>query len=135
MNERGLAESTQWALVLPAALALVLGLVQTGVWLHGRTVASEAAAAAADLQARAPVRQGEARAGALRPGAESLARQLAKRGGLEQVTVTTSVGATVVTVAVSGRAPLFFDLGQSQVREQAVLPVEQPAPPAEAARQ
>ncbi|MEA4944474.1 MAG: TadE/TadG family type IV pilus assembly protein [Propionicimonas sp.] len=115
MTERGLVESTQWALVLPALLALVLGLVQTGVWLHGRSVATQAAAAAADLRAQVGGRTAQA---------EEVARSLAERGGLQQVEVRTSVRAGVVTVTVAGRAPVFFDIGQSQVVEHAVLPVE-----------
>ena len=47
MSERGLADSLQWAVLVPALLGLVLGTIQTGIWLHGRTVASDAALAAA----------------------------------------------------------------------------------------
>mgnify|MGYP001764810424 CR=1 FL=1 len=47
MNQRGLAESTQWALLAPSLLFLILGLVQLGVWLHARTVVASAAAATA----------------------------------------------------------------------------------------
>lgn len=120
MNERGLAESTQWALVMPVTLASLLGLVQTGVWLHGRTVASEAAATAAGLQAGDPAPD---------HAAERVARDLAHRGGLEDVEVLTVVGPDAVSVTVTGRAPVFFDLGQSRLREKAVLPRERASSP------
>ncbi|WP_415153283.1 TadE/TadG family type IV pilus assembly protein, partial [Propionicimonas sp.] len=45
-----MAESTQWTVLLPTLLLLVLGLVQVGVWLYSRTVAAQAAATVADLR-------------------------------------------------------------------------------------
>lgn len=112
MNERGVSESTQWALVVPALLAVVLGLVQTSVWLHGRTVAGHAASAAAD-------------AAALGRPLEPAAASIAERGGLRQVTVQTRRDGRLVTVTVSGRVPTFFDLGQGRVTGQAVVPLEE----------
>lgn len=111
-DQRGLSESTQWALVLPTLLAVLLGLVQTGVWLHGRTVATQAAAAAAD-------------AAAIGRPAEPAAAAVASRGGLTEVTIRSSRSAGKVTVTVSGRVPTFFDLGQGQVSGWAILPLEQ----------
>lgn len=111
-DERGLSESTQWALVLPALLAVVLGLVQTGVWLHGRTIASQAAGAAAD-------------AAALGRPIDEAAAAIASRGGLIDVTIQTSQDGGTVTVTVSGRVPAFFDLGQGQVSGHAVVPLEE----------
>ena len=61
VNQRGVAESTQWAMLLPILLLLVLGLVQTGVWLYSRTVAAQAAAAVADLRATGPAADDAAR--------------------------------------------------------------------------
>lgn len=116
MNERGLAESTQWALVLPTLLALLLGLVQTGVWVHGRSVATQAANAAAD-------------AAAIGQPPEPAVAGITGRGGLRDVAVRTSRSARTITVTVSGRVPTFFDLGQGQVSGHAVLPVEQVSPP------
>ena len=120
MNERGLAESTQWAVVMPVTLASLLGLIQTGVWLHGRTVAFEAAATAAALQAAdsAPDRL-----------AERAARDLAGRGGLEEVDILTVFGLDTVSVTVTGRVPVFFDVGQGDLREEAVLPLERVSRP------
>lgn len=115
MNERGFAESTQWAIVMPAVLSLILGLVQTGVWLHGRTIAAQAAAVAADLRVAA---------GADPSRADLAARDLAHRGGLADVEITTSLRSGLAVVTVTGRVPVFFDFGQSQIREQAVMPLE-----------
>jgi len=120
VNERGLAESTQWALVLPTLLALILGLVQLGIWLHGRTVAAEAASAAADLRAAGPAAGAEA---------ERVARAIAAKGGLFDVVVTTAEGSTTVTVTVAGRVPAFLDLGHGLVAEHAVLPLERATRP------
>jgi Flp pilus assembly protein TadG len=120
VSERGLAESTQWALVLPTLLALILGLVQLGIWLHGRTVAAEAASAAADLRAAGPAAAAEA---------ERVARAIATRGGLLDVAVTTVQGPTTVTVTVAGRVPALLDLGHGPVAEHAVLPLERTTRP------
>lgn len=120
MNERGLSESTQWAIVVPALLALILGLVQTGVWLHARSVAAQAAAAAADLRAAGPARAVEA---------ERAAAAIAARGGLSDVVVATSQDASTVTVTVAGSPPAFFDLGLARVSERAVLPLERVTTP------
>ncbi|MCW5951436.1 MAG: pilus assembly protein [Propionibacteriaceae bacterium] len=111
-DQRGLSESTQWALVLPTLLAVLLGLVQTGVWLHGRTVATQAAGAAAD-------------AAAMGHAAEPAAMAIASRGGLTEVTIRTSRDTGTVSVTVSGRVPTFFDLGQGQVSGEAIVGLEQ----------
>lgn len=112
MNQRGVSESTQWAVLTPVVLLLVLGLVQLGVWLHSRTVASQAAATVADLKA----------AGA--QDAAGAGQRLARAAGLEQVRITSKTESGVVVVQVSARAPVFFDVGQGQIVERAVLPVE-----------
>lgn len=120
MNERGLSESTQWAIVVPTVLTLVLGLVQTGVWLHARSVAAQAAAAAADLRASGPARGAEA---------DQAATAIATRGGLNDVVVATRQDAATVTVTVAGTPPAFFDLGLTRVSERAVLPLERVTTP------
>lgn len=112
MNQRGFSESTQWAVLTPVILLLVLGLVQLGVWLYARTVASQAAATVADLQA----------SGA--SAADAAGQRVAARGGLQQVSIASSVSNGFVLVTVSGRAPVFFDMGQGQIVEQAVQPLE-----------
>lgn len=116
MNQRGVAESTQWAILMPTLLALVLGLVQLGVWLHSRTVAGQAAAVVADLRASGTAADGAAR---------DAGRRVATSGGLHQVTIRVDTDADRLVVTVSGRAPLFLDLGQGVIIERAVLPLEQ----------
>lgn len=115
-DEAGLTESTQWALVLPTLLAVVLGLVQTGVWLYGRTVAGQAAAAAAG-------------AAALGEAFEPAALAIADRGGLTEVAVSSGRTGQMVTITVSGRVPTFFDVGQGQVSGRAVVPLEEVTDP------
>ena len=119
-GQRGVAESTQWALLLPLLLTLVLGLVQLGVWLHSRTVAAQAAAAVADLRATGPAAETSAR---------ETGRRIATAGGLDQVEITVDTDAGHLVVTVSGRAPVFFDIGQGQIVERAVLPLERVTPP------
>ncbi|MFZ0531032.1 MAG: TadE/TadG family type IV pilus assembly protein [Propionicimonas sp.] len=116
MNQRGLAESTQWAVLAPTMLALVLGLVQLGVWLHARTVVSNAAAAVADLRVGGPALDSTARAAG---------RRIAAAGGLGDVDIRLSTRSDLLVVTVSGRAPLFFDLGQGRIAATAVLPLEE----------
>ncbi|MGC4154436.1 MAG: TadE/TadG family type IV pilus assembly protein [Propionicimonas sp.] len=111
-DQRGLSESTQWAIVLPTLLAILLGLVQTGVWLYGRTVAVQAAGAAAD-------------AAAMGLAIEPAAAAIAGRAGLTEVTVQASRDGGTVLVTVTGQVPTFFDLGQGRVSGQAVVAVEE----------
>jgi Flp pilus assembly protein TadG len=110
-----MAESIQWAVLLPALALLVLGLVQVGVWLSSRTVAAQAAATVADLRAAGPSADDAAR---------QAGRRVAAAGGLQQVEIRVEADAAHLVVTVSGRAPLFFDLGQGQIVERAVLPLE-----------
>jgi Flp pilus assembly protein TadG len=113
MSQRGASESTQWAVLTPVLLLLILGLVQLGVWLHARTVASQAAATVADLSANGD------------SDAVAAGRRVADAGGLEQIAITTEVRSGVVVVTVNARAPMFFDIGQGNITERAVLPLEQ----------
>ncbi len=112
MNQRGISESSQWALLTPLVMLLTLGLVQLGVWLHARTVAGEAAATVADLMA----------AGS--PGATAAGERVAGAGGLQQVAISSTLDGGLVVVTVTGRVPIFFDVGQGAITERAVLPVE-----------
>lgn len=112
MNQRGFSESTQWAVLTPVVLVLVLGLVQMGVWLHARTAAGEAAATVADLQA------------AGLPDAVAAGERIATSAGLGSVRITSEIDHEVVVVTVTGRAALFFDFGQGMIQERAVSPRE-----------
>ena len=46
-SERGVSESVQWTLILPALLLCVLGLIQAGIIIYAHLVTQEAANAAA----------------------------------------------------------------------------------------
>ena len=120
MNERGVSESTQWAILVPVLLFLVLGLVQFGVLLYSRGVASQAAAAAADLRAVGSHQAQHAR---------DVGQRIAESGGLMGTRITMDASGDLLVVTVSGRAPLFVDLGQGQVVERAVLPLERVTTP------
>jgi hypothetical protein len=112
VNQRGVSESTQWAVLAPVFFLLVLGLVQLGVWLHARTVASQAAATVADLSSYGA------------SDAIAAGTRIATSGGLEQLSIQTATSGDVVVVTVTGRAPLFFDVGQGLIVEKVVMPRE-----------
>jgi TadE-like protein. len=114
MNQRGVAESVQWAILMPALLMLILGLVQTGIWLHGRAVAAATAATIADL--RVP--------GGDPVAAEEAGRRVAASGGLIDVAVEVHADAGLLVVTVTGRPLTFLDFGLTRIQERAVLPVE-----------
>jgi len=118
-GERGLADSVQWAILTPLLLVTLLGLVQVGLWLPGRTIAPHAAIAAAE----------DAALLGSGPDAGAVARAIAGAGGLTDVTVTVSRGARTAEVDVSGRMPTFFDLGQGRVSARATRPLERVTSP------
>ncbi|GAA2094283.1 hypothetical protein GCM10009841_04670 [Microlunatus panaciterrae] len=113
--ERGLSQSVQYALVLPVLMLSTLGIIQAGVWTHGRNVAEQAASAAADAArgSRSSATDGE-----------RVGRHVAAVGGLTEVSVQVSRTTSRVEVTVTGRIPMFFDLGLGAVTEYASAPVE-----------
>ena len=115
-DARGLSGSVEWSLLVPVLLLCVLGTLQAGLWLYGRTVASHAAIATAEEAALLDA--GEA-------GARALGTAIATRGGLTDLEVLVVVDPTHVRATVRGRMPTFFDLGQTRVSEQATRPREQ----------
>lgn len=119
MSERGVAESTQWALLIPALMLVVLGTIQAGVWLHGRNVAAQAASAVAEQVAWGRGSEGEASA---------MGHRIAAGGGLTGIDVRVGRQAGAVRVEVRGHAPLIFDLGFGTVTEHAVMPLERTGP-------
>ncbi len=113
-SERGASESLQWAIILPGLLLCVLGLVQTGVWLNGRQVLHSAAAAAAEA---------ESVVGAAPGSGARAAREVAGSTVVDlQVAVVRS--AARVDVTVTGRVPIFFDVGQGVLSASAGAAVE-----------
>lgn len=110
-----MSDSVQWAVLVPVILLTVLGLIQVGIWLHGRSVASNAAVAGAEQAALL---------GASGPAAKAVAQKVASDGGLKDVNIRLTVGPDRVRMTVSGRMPTFFDLGQGKVSEGATRPLE-----------
>ncbi len=119
-DERGLSESVQFALIWPLLMLVTLGIVQTGLWMHGRNVALRAASAATDVARGSYGDPAEAR---------ELATNLAKAGGLRAVDVELSVGAGEVTVVVSAVAPTMFEVGLGRINESASAPRERVTQP------
>ena len=118
-DERGLSESTQWAVLFSLLMLLTLGIIQGGIYLHGRNVAQRAATAAVD-----------AAGGSFGSAAEAqqIAQGIARSGGLDSVTVRINRGATTVTAEVTGTAPAILDI-VSRVHETASVPLERVTEP------
>jgi Flp pilus assembly protein TadG len=114
-DQRGLAASAQLAVAFPLLLLITLGVIQAGVWLHGRNVAQRAAVAAVD------VARGSYGTAA---DAEQRGRDIAAAGGLREVSVRVSRGPGGVTADVRARATLLLDLGLASLDETAAAPLE-----------
>jgi len=119
-NERGLSQSIQYAVIVPALMVTTVGIIQAGVWIHGRDVALRAASGAVDLARGSYGNPTEAR---------DHASKIATAGGLQEVRVTVSRGATQVDVTVTADAPLIFDVGLKRISETASAPVERATQP------
>lgn len=115
-DARGMSGSVQLALLVPVLLLAVLGSIQAGLWMYGRTVASHAAIAAAEEAALLGATEADARA---------LGLEIAGGGGLTDLEVHLVVDANLARATVRGRMPTFLDLGQTRVSEQATRPREQ----------
>jgi Flp pilus assembly protein TadG len=114
-DERGVSESVQWAVLWPVLMLVTLGIIQAGIFLHGRNVAQRAATAAVDA---ARGSYGSA------TDAEHLAEAIASSGGLTEVSVRVQRTGAVVNVDVSGYAPMIFDLDLGGVTATATAPLE-----------
>ncbi len=119
-RERGMSGSIEWAVLTPLVLLTILGTIQVGLGIHGRTVASYAAIAAAEHASLA---------GASIEDARALGRSIAEASGLVGVSVDVSRDAEVARAVVGGTMPSFVDLGLTDVREQASRPVERATAP------
>lgn len=108
-DQRGVSESTQWAMLTPVILLTVLGIIQLGLWGYGRTVVFNAAGAGAEVAA--PL-------GATASQGEVAARAIAERGGLTHLRVTISVSGEQVVASVAGRMPGLVDIGITSVNAQ-----------------
>lgn len=119
-GERGVTSSVQLAVLFPLVMLLSLGIVQAGVWLHGRNVAQRAATAAVDVARGSYGSSAEA---------ERRAREIAAAGGLHEVSVRVDRGPVHVTVDVRARATLVLDLGLGALEETAAAPRERVSEP------
>jgi Flp pilus assembly protein TadG len=119
-DERGLSESVQWAVLWPALMLVTLGIIQAGIFLHGRNVAQRAATAAVD-SARGSY-------GSV-ADAQHLATDIATSGGLKDISVRVQRTGTSVNVDVSATAPMIFDLQLGRITEAATAPLERVTPP------
>ena len=114
-DERGLSESVQWAVLWPALMLVTLGIIQAGIFLHGRNVAQRAATAAVDA---ARGSYGSA------ADAQHLAANIAASAGLKDVSVRVQRSGTTVTADISATAPMIFDLRLGRISETASAPLE-----------
>jgi Flp pilus assembly protein TadG len=114
-DERGLSESVQWAVLWPALMLLTLGIIQAGIFLHGRNVAQRAATAAVDAARGSYGSAAEA---------EHLAANIASSGGLKNISVRVQRTGTTVSADVSASSPMIFDLQLGRITETATAPLE-----------
>lgn len=114
-SSRGLSESVQTAVLLPFVLMTILGIIQGGLWLHGRTVASDAAVAAAEHAALLDASVADARA---------LGARVASRGGLVDVQIVLSRSEASVAATVTGRVPGLVEGPPTRVTGQSHRPRE-----------
>jgi uncharacterized membrane protein len=95
-------------------MLLTLGIIQGGIYLHGRNVAQRAAAAAVDAARGSYGSTAEAR---------QIAQGIAQSGGLDGVAVRIDRGGTTVMAEVTGTAPAILDI-VSRIQETASAPLE-----------
>jgi hypothetical protein len=114
------SQSVAYAVVVPALMLSTVGIIQAGVWIHGRHVTAEAAYAAADVSRSA---------GSGSESAVAAARRVAAVGGLRDVAISVSRGPAEVTVTVRATVPMFFELPLATVTESATAPVERVTAP------
>ena len=119
-DERGLSESVQWAILWPLLMLVTLGIIQAGIFLHGRNVAQRAATAAVD------VARGSYGTAA---DAQHIAEAIASSGGLKNLSVRVQRTGTTASADVSGDAPIIFDLSLGRITETATAPLERVTQP------
>jgi Flp pilus assembly protein TadG len=119
-DERGLSESVQWAILWPLLMLLTLGIIQAGIFLHGRNVAQRAATAAVDA---ARGSYGSA------ADAQHLGESIARSGGLREISVRVQRAGTTVTADVTAHPPMIFDLNLVRINETATAPLERVTQP------
>jgi Flp pilus assembly protein TadG len=119
-DERGLSESVQWAVLWPLLMLVTLGIIQAGIFLHGRNVAQRAATAAVDA---ARGSYGSA------ADAEQLGATIAGSGGLRNISVRVQRTGTTIRADVTAYPPMIFDLDLGRIDETATAPLERVTQP------
>jgi hypothetical protein len=119
-DERGLSESVQWAVLCPLLMLLTLGIIQAGIYLHGRNVAQRAATSAVDTSRGSFGTAAEA---------ERVATAVALAGGLRDVQVRVARGPVEVVAEITGRPVSILDIGVFEVHETARAPRERVTQP------
>ncbi|MDO5498126.1 MAG: TadE/TadG family type IV pilus assembly protein [Propionibacteriaceae bacterium] len=114
-DERGLSESVQWAVLTPLLMLLLLGALQVGMLWHGRNTTLHAAAEAAHA---------ESVFGATTGSGLRVAENIARAGGLNDVSVVVDRSGDRVDVRVSATVPVLIDLGLGRVSQSASAPLE-----------
>jgi len=112
--------ATQLAVVMPALLFWIMLIVQYGLWVHAKQVATAAAAEAVDV-AQVP--------GNSTASAEAAARSfLNQSGNLAHITIDVTPTADLVRVRVRGQAPQLVPGFSWSVAAVAQAPVERYIP-------
>ncbi len=107
----------QWTILAPAFFALLFTVIQVGIWLHGRTAASQAARAGAEtVVLTAHVSNSHQRG---QRDAETIARE----AGLKNLDVRIEETRGFVTVTVKATVTLVFP-NEIPVAASATLPKE-----------
>jgi Flp pilus assembly protein TadG len=104
----------------PLLMLLTLGIIQAGIYLHGRNVAQRAATSAVDVSRGSFGTAAEA---------ERIAASVAHAGGLRNVQVRVSRGSAEVVADVSARPVSILDMGLFEVHETARAPRERVTQP------
>lgn len=107
--------STSFAVVTPVLLLMVFGVIQAGIWWHGRHAAEQAADTATDIARSYRSATSQAR---------DAGTHVARQAGLTQVVVSIHRTHQQVTVTVTGRTPMPLDLGWGSIAETATAPME-----------
>jgi len=105
----------QWSVLGVVVLMCLLGLIEAGLLLHGRTVAVSAALAGAKAQSALYAAKGAGTAAATNTAAA---------GGLTDIRVTVSVASASVTVRVDAIVPSFLGWVTPQVHAESTRPLE-----------
>lgn len=114
-QQRGLSMSTSFAVIMPVLLLMIFGVIQGGIWWHGRRVAEQAVNTGADI-ARSH--------GGDTTHARQAARRVAASGGLHEVHISIHRSTDQVRVTMTGQTAMPLDLGWGSITETATAPTE-----------